>query len=405
MTAPLTRQYADGSKADTPNGVNVANFLLGTGNLWDLIQTLGVGVKSVAAGTTGLTQADAGLVLIDATAGNVILNLPAANAAIGALFQFKRIDSSANTVTINRAGADTIDGATSFTVGGQYEIDEIRSDGSAAWRRLDTLANPIRARQQLGVDVAQGQCQLQYVSTISIKLVPFDGNKLTVNGVPCTVPDAGVSLASTGLLATTLYYIYATQSGGAINALEASTTAPATDTGANNKGVRIKTGDAARTLVGMVYTKVAATFADSGTQRFVRSWFNETGIAGAATLSANQVVGFGPWGQLSTTSNAEVALWAGEMVDVDATASVVDTGTFGTLMYLGIGIDTTSAASGRTGAVNVTVQNYNFTMSAATVYQATEGYHAFNTVGGQSGGSGPTYAGGYCGVSYTTTRR
>lgn len=134
MTALIARQYIDGSKADTPSGVSVANFQLGLGNAWDCLQTLGVGLAAVVAGTTALTQANAGLLLIDATAGNVILNLPAASAAVGAVFQFKRLDSTANTVTVNRAGSDTIDGSTSFTLNSQFDYQEIRADGTSAWR-------------------------------------------------------------------------------------------------------------------------------------------------------------------------------------------------------------------------------------------------------------------------------
>ena len=134
MTAQIARQYMDGSKPDTPNGVSVANFQLGLGNAWDCLQTLGVGLSSVVAGNTTLTQANAGLLLIDATAGNVTLNLPAASAAVGAVFQFKRLDASANTVTVNRAGSDTIDGSTSFTLNSQFDYQEIRGDGTSAWR-------------------------------------------------------------------------------------------------------------------------------------------------------------------------------------------------------------------------------------------------------------------------------
>ena len=51
MTALIARQYIDGSKADTPSGVSVANFQLGLGNAWDCLQTLGVGLAAVVAGT------------------------------------------------------------------------------------------------------------------------------------------------------------------------------------------------------------------------------------------------------------------------------------------------------------------------------------------------------------------
>jgi hypothetical protein len=53
----------------------------------------------------------------DATGGNVTITLPAANTAQGWRCRFIRVDSSANTVTIQRAGADDINNAaTSKTI-------------------------------------------------------------------------------------------------------------------------------------------------------------------------------------------------------------------------------------------------------------------------------------------------
>jgi hypothetical protein len=53
-----------------------------------------------------------------------------------------------------------------------------------------------------------GQCVLAK-SGANLVLSPKNGNLLTVNGQACAVPDAGVSLAATGLTVGTLYYIYA----------------------------------------------------------------------------------------------------------------------------------------------------------------------------------------------------
>lgn len=74
---------------------------------------------------------------IDATGGNITLTLPAASAAFGTTmgirYVFKRMDASVNTVTISRAGSDTIDGATSFTIVGQYTVKELQALTSATW--------------------------------------------------------------------------------------------------------------------------------------------------------------------------------------------------------------------------------------------------------------------------------
>jgi muramidase (phage lysozyme) len=75
-----------------------------------------------------------------------------------------------------------------------------------------------------------------------------------------------------------LYYIYATASGGVVNAIEADATAYAVSTTAGNKGVVTKIGDDARTLVGMARPITGPAWQDTVAQRFVRSWFNDNGV-------------------------------------------------------------------------------------------------------------------------------
>jgi hypothetical protein len=61
-------------------------------------------------------------ILVDATGGNITLTLPAvssvydATLGVGIIYSIKRIDASGNTVTVQRAGSDLIDNATSFTL-------------------------------------------------------------------------------------------------------------------------------------------------------------------------------------------------------------------------------------------------------------------------------------------------
>lgn len=93
------------------------------------------GVKfSVAAKTANytLTPAD-NIITVDATAGNVTLTLPAASASVGQTYRIKRIDGSVNTITVARAGADTIDGATSTTLVTQYSSKDIVCLTASTW--------------------------------------------------------------------------------------------------------------------------------------------------------------------------------------------------------------------------------------------------------------------------------
>lgn len=81
------------------------------------------------------TVAD-GVILADASAGSITITLPAANAAAAGravTLRVKRKDAvAANTVTITRAGADTLEGGTSTTLAPLNSKDFV-SDGATAW--------------------------------------------------------------------------------------------------------------------------------------------------------------------------------------------------------------------------------------------------------------------------------
>jgi hypothetical protein len=94
----------------------------------------GGGLRTVAANTT-LTADDAGLVLVDASGGARTITLPAASAmnARPMLFRVVKIDASANAVTVQRAGTDTIEGGTSIVINGQWANAMIVSSGVNTW--------------------------------------------------------------------------------------------------------------------------------------------------------------------------------------------------------------------------------------------------------------------------------
>ncbi len=117
-----------------------------------ILRLAATGVTSIAAaGVTNLTAANCGLVLVNAAAGNVTINLPAANAMNGLRFNFVRIDNvPANSVTINRTSTDTIDGVvlTSFKLVGQYDRRAIRGNGAGTWYTESTgFSSACRAYQ------------------------------------------------------------------------------------------------------------------------------------------------------------------------------------------------------------------------------------------------------------------
>jgi hypothetical protein len=122
-----------------------------------------------AAGTTVLTADDAGLVLIDATANAVTVTLPAVNAVTGAplIFEFVRIDGSANAVAINRAGADTfVGGSTGFTLVGQKDQRSLVGDAVSKWTVTSPGGNQLLAAN--GYREIGGGLILQWGSTAGL---------------------------------------------------------------------------------------------------------------------------------------------------------------------------------------------------------------------------------------------
>ncbi|MHB0768171.1 hypothetical protein ACYCVF_29650 [Bradyrhizobium sp. 1.29L] len=248
------------------------------------------------------------------------------------------------------AGALTITPATSTINGGASLVlaqnlgAMIWSDGSnyhafvmpvtkplLAANNLSDVVSASTARSNLGVSLPHGQCRLT-LSGGNLVLSPYNGNLLTVNGVSCTVPDGGVSLAATSLTPGTSYFIYATASGGVVNALEALTTAHATSTTSSNKGTEIKSGDDTRSLVGMARAVTGSAWANSATQRFVVSWFNRArrDVTGAVDTTSTETSG----SQVEkTVSKAEFVAWADEVVDMVVTGTLNNSTTTGAVGF------------------------------------------------------------------------
>lgn len=73
------------------------------------------------------------VILVDATLGPVTVTLPDAVSLEGVQKIIKKIDSSANHVTISCYGSETIDGVSTQTLTSQYQKLNIISDG-ANWQ-------------------------------------------------------------------------------------------------------------------------------------------------------------------------------------------------------------------------------------------------------------------------------
>lgn len=136
-----------GSQANTSNGpfvirsatgtILVASGVLGGTGFNDV----SLKVRNVSTTPTTLNQGQ-GIILVDATAAPITITLPAANSGVvggatfGPILYIKKIDVSANAVTISRAGADTIEGANTMSLAAQWDKVVLVADGVSLWTKF-----------------------------------------------------------------------------------------------------------------------------------------------------------------------------------------------------------------------------------------------------------------------------
>ena len=81
--------------------------------------------------TTGNVVSGDYLIVADATGGAITMTLPPAALVPGRIYAFKRINSGANAVVIDTSGAETIDGAATYTLSAQWNSVTIMNNGIA----------------------------------------------------------------------------------------------------------------------------------------------------------------------------------------------------------------------------------------------------------------------------------
>lgn len=133
-------EWANGIQEEIIRAIEVAGLTPAASNREQLIQAIrrlaGATVTGISI-TTTLTADMAGLLTVSAASSNVTLTLPAANVANGAPLRFRIVrtdDISGNTLTIQRAGADTIAGLFSNLALPTGASVDLVSDGASRWR-------------------------------------------------------------------------------------------------------------------------------------------------------------------------------------------------------------------------------------------------------------------------------
>jgi hypothetical protein len=228
---------------------------------------------------------------------------------------------------------------------------------------------------------SHGQCRLSVASATSLLLSPHGGRNLNINGAVEQVPSAGVTISNGSLAASTRYFVYAAMSSGTM-ILELSTTGHETAT----TGVEVKTGDASRTLVGMIATNASSQFANSVTSPTCINWFNRRTIIGATPTVSGSTSSSGSFAEITTSGRIPFLAWADEAIEVQVVGSVSNN-TAGNINH--------STSPGLDGVeFGAQTQSHSFAASinvpavARSVSYVSEALHTASAFGKVSAGTG-----------------
>lgn len=230
-------------------------------------------------------------------------------------------NTGATTLNVNGLGATTVVGAAHQALQG----GELVAGGFACFAYSQSLTQFVllwatggaeqvapATQSQHAVQLQQvghGQCRLSVNSTTQLKLAPYNGNNVIVNGVPLQLPSAGVTASNSGLSASTLYYVYL---GGTTASPTLSLSITGHSTASN--GIETKTGDTTQTLVGMIYTNASSQFVDSVQQIFCLNWFNRRNKYGAIFGTNTSTFTNTSVSELNTAFRVSFLSWSDESV-------------------------------------------------------------------------------------------
>lgn len=235
-----------------------------------------------------------------------------------------------------------------------------------------------------------GECQLVN-SGGTVKLMPFNGQYLIIDGTPQKIPSAGVAFSLSGKAANGTgdwYNCYVYMSGGTMTGeLGASGTySHGQDT---TTGVEVKKTisggalDTTRTFVGMIWLSATATlgsgFAD------VASYFNRSKKLGTGTLTNGRTYASSTPGEINSEIRVPFLCFDGGDTSYNGTLKPTGNTVGAALIYL----DGSSKVSGGTAGVGSAVPDS--ICNSGNPFTATEGRHYMTLFGYASSGT-TTYA-------------
>jgi len=111
--------------------INSGNVGIGVTNPSSLLHVAGSFATQVNSFAANITlDGTRHVALVDATAAARTITLPAATGISGRQYVIKKVDASANTVTVDGNASETIDGALTYVLSAQYKYVVLVSNGS-----------------------------------------------------------------------------------------------------------------------------------------------------------------------------------------------------------------------------------------------------------------------------------
>jgi hypothetical protein len=130
ITAPgLLNMTATSGDVITTHATSNVKFN-GTVSQGGTTHTSFVNNKLVTVSSATYTAGNEYIIHANASAAPIVITLPTASTASGRTYHIKKTDSSANTVTIDPSGTETIDGAATYVILTQYESVMMVSDAT-----------------------------------------------------------------------------------------------------------------------------------------------------------------------------------------------------------------------------------------------------------------------------------
>jgi len=213
----------------------------------------------------------------------------------------------------------------------------------------------------------QGQCRL-ILNGSNIQLIPYNGNQIimkTPTGIwkPYTIPSGGVSLAPTGLTASSRYLIYAQDNGAGAVEIIAVNTDPVVDP---THGFMVMDGDSTHLLVGLVFIDTGPAFADTDAKRYVRSYYNDPGVVSRRRYTTDRFTTSTTYVELNSESRVTVVAWEGEDIRYRFTGSYFHSAAVDCYYALGVNSLTVSTSGNvvKTDTANIATASFTDTYVA-----------------------------------------